>query len=450
MANISAEIVDGILYLRHSDSDNTNNGDGPDIELIPPHAEHPIIDTDRYFTIDPYSKAVTYESDAKLHLAQFDHNSERFTFGIPRYVEGHDMSLCNTVRVHYTNVGSKGSNSDVYDVMDLQVDPEDSEFVICSWLISRNATMFSGMLNFVVQYACTKDDVVEYSWNTALFSNVKILDSMNNAELIAEEYSDVLQQWFTRLEEAGISLDPTNAVKAVENAQAVALNAIQQAVDYLDPTNAIKAVEEHIDVAMERCYGTITLIGADWGDYNSGYNYVVEIPELTNYKSIFFEPIGFDSQNLMSIYRVYIKSVEAGRVEFGYVGEFPGTGADIHLSYFIVGVKDADGEGSVFATICNTDRRAVSYIVDVPSSDDERWVFDQDQDSYRIDLDVAGISKYDDPVADVVLSNDATTNVFSIQSWRRVTHITTDTNKITVWCDTERPPNNFTIQLKVV
>ena len=177
--------------------------------------EHPVYDTDPYFSIDSQSRAVTCLSDNPPTLVQYDHNSERFTFEAPRYIEEHDMSLCNQVRVHYINIGEGGRKSnDVYDVIDLHIDPENDELVICTWLISKNATQFAGSLSFVVEYTCMTDGVIDYSWRSAMYTSVKVLDSLNNSEVIVEQYSDVLWKWKRDLDESQI-VDFTQTTKGV-------------------------------------------------------------------------------------------------------------------------------------------------------------------------------------------------------------------------------------------
>ena len=134
---------------------------------------HAIIDSDRYFTINPTTRVISNPS-GKITIIQYDHNSERFTFGIPRYVDGHDMSLCNEVTVHYNNIGSSGKSQDSYEVTDLAVSPDDENLVICSWLISNTATRYAGQLNFLVRYACTTEDNIDYAWSTAIYSGISI------------------------------------------------------------------------------------------------------------------------------------------------------------------------------------------------------------------------------------------------------------------------------------
>ena len=60
--------------------------------------KHEVIDTDKHFIIDPVTMGFSTESK-KTTLMQGDHNCERFTFEIPRFIDKHDMSLCNRVEM---------------------------------------------------------------------------------------------------------------------------------------------------------------------------------------------------------------------------------------------------------------------------------------------------------------------------------------------------------------
>ena len=105
-----------------------------------PHS-HPIYDSDKHFVIDPITRDIINNS-SKLTMMQYDHNSERFTFEIPKIIEGHDMSLCDSVRVHFINIGSikANTNSGVYEVDDVAVSSDYPDKVTFSWLISGAAT----------------------------------------------------------------------------------------------------------------------------------------------------------------------------------------------------------------------------------------------------------------------------------------------------------------------
>lgn len=160
--------------------------------------KHSVYDTDTHFSINPITRVLKNEASAKTTLIQYDHNSERFTFEMPRHIEGHDMSLCDLVQVHYNNIDAvtKEQSQGVYDVEDLQVSPDGDDVVIMSWLISGNATKFVGSLNFLVRFACLSDNAtLSYVWNTAIYTAISVSSGIYNGEAVIEEYTEILEEW---------------------------------------------------------------------------------------------------------------------------------------------------------------------------------------------------------------------------------------------------------------
>lgn len=157
---------------------------------------HSIYDSDAHFSINPTTRLIRNESE-KNHIMQYDHDSERFTFEIPRFVEGHDMSICDKIEIHYINIAANKADQskDVYIANDVQISPEDENVVIFSWLISGNATRYAGSLNFIVRFTCLDGENISYAWNTAIFDEITVSDGMNNAETVIVEYSDLLETW---------------------------------------------------------------------------------------------------------------------------------------------------------------------------------------------------------------------------------------------------------------
>lgn len=159
--------------------------------------KHPVFDTDAHFVIDPKTRAIKNES-GKTTIIQHDHNSERFSFEVPKAIDSHDMTLCNVVQVHYINIDSstKAHNIGIYEVNDMQVSPDDENTVVLTWLISNNATQYAGALNFIIKFKCIADDgSVDYVWNSGIFKDITISNGMDNGENVAEDYSDILEQW---------------------------------------------------------------------------------------------------------------------------------------------------------------------------------------------------------------------------------------------------------------
>lgn len=157
---------------------------------------HEIKDAEAHFIINATSREIS-NTDELPALVQKDHNSERFTFVAPRYVDGHDLSICNKVRVHYINISSDKTEkyADVYEVDDLSIDETDETKVVCTWLISKYATQLTGSLNFIIEYACESDGLIDYAWHTAIFKGITVKEGINNTEQIMTEYTDILEKW---------------------------------------------------------------------------------------------------------------------------------------------------------------------------------------------------------------------------------------------------------------
>lgn len=155
---------------------------------------HSVYDTDPHFTIDPSTRGITNLSTTKVRIMQFDHNSERFTFEIPRYVDGHDMSTCNRVEIHFKNTSSatKEVSADLYIVNDMQISPDDEDVVIFSWLIEGVSTMYAGPLDFHISFKCMTDLTIDYVWGTDIFKGMSVGDGLNNGEAVTNKYSDVI------------------------------------------------------------------------------------------------------------------------------------------------------------------------------------------------------------------------------------------------------------------
>lgn len=229
---------------------------------------HGVADTDNHFIIDPVTRTIINKS-GKLVLIQHDHNSERFTFECPRYVDNHDMSLCDSIQIHYINIGTGSQKSyGIYQSKDINVETINGEETITfSWLVSCNATKHVGKLNFVVRFACysgstttnndtshngvllvdkSTDDiydlyvdsgeltmyavsnvetamdpranftdvyytedgrVLEYVWNTGIYSDISISKSIYNSEEFVEDYVDILETWKYELIAAGLRIE---------------------------------------------------------------------------------------------------------------------------------------------------------------------------------------------------------------------------------------------------
>lgn len=150
-----------------------------------------VTDSDTVFIIDPITRKIEATSD-KLQLIQYDHDSEMYTFQVPRFIEGYDVSLCNKIEILYSNIDRKTKESfdDIYQITDVSVD---EELVTFEWLVSGFATRFAGSLNFLIRFAFAEEDsTYSYLWHTDIFKGITILEGMNNSEAIVKQNPDII------------------------------------------------------------------------------------------------------------------------------------------------------------------------------------------------------------------------------------------------------------------
>ncbi len=163
---------------------------------------HSVNGTEARFSINPVTRKISRTSGEKVVLIQGDHNSKKFYFDMPRYIEDHDMSLCNKVEVHYINIEAKSGKNEpgLYEVDDLEIVADDEKSVCFTWLVSGNATGLVGMLSFLIKFVCKDEEGNSvYVLHTAICSTPEVQDGMCNTEIIVERYADVLEQWREKL-----------------------------------------------------------------------------------------------------------------------------------------------------------------------------------------------------------------------------------------------------------
>lgn len=181
---------------------------------------HSVRDTDTHFIIDKDTREIKHGGSTPPLIVQYDHNSERLSFELPRHIDGHDMTSCNQVRVNYLNIdaSTKGTQSGVYEVTDLAPLPGDTSKALCSWLISSNATQYAGKLNFVLSFACVDGSgAVTYAWHTAIYTDLAVVNGLDNGEEVAlPEYVDILAQWKADLFGTGDTVEAEIVAKGEE------------------------------------------------------------------------------------------------------------------------------------------------------------------------------------------------------------------------------------------
>lgn len=172
------------------------------------HTDDIIVDADVHLTIDTTTRLISNQNadrvNKKLTIMQYDNRSERYSFDIDRVIDGHDLTLCNRVQIHFNNIGSnKQKNIGLYTVDDVHINESDNNKISFSWLISSNATQLVGALSFLVSFECVADDgqTILYRWSSAIFSDIKIVNGMNNNNTIFDLYVDELLAWQNEMEQ---------------------------------------------------------------------------------------------------------------------------------------------------------------------------------------------------------------------------------------------------------
>lgn len=300
---------------------------------------HPVVDADHHFIINPITRAVTNAESKKNTLIQHDHNSERFTFEIPREVDGHDMTQCNSVQIHYINVeaGSSKKNTGIYEVLDFPSDIEEEVEgnLTFSWVISGNATEYAGTLSFLVSFICKVDGIATYRWNTAINNSIVISKGIFNDESIVESYPDILSQWRKELFETNYAYEAALKLgfKGTEAEWIESLNGLTAYEVAL--RNGFKGTEEEwLESLVAHPYETytisITIPSGEWISHDSYAGYYVyqdlNILSTDNPRVGIHIPNGYDETTLDMIsefQKINYAQTENGSITFYAFEEKP-------------------------------------------------------------------------------------------------------------------------------
>ena len=251
-----------------------------------PH-NNKIRDTETHFIINPSNRTITNSSVDNNIIVQYDHNSERFTFEIPRYVDGHDMSECKDkgeVRVNYRNSASTGlsKNDGVYICDDLTISTDDKDKVTFSWLLSSAATQYIGYLYFSVQFICFNGDTVAYSWNTGIYKDITIVESINNIEQAVE--SDAFKELTDLIVDTKETLNVAESV--TESANMAAESANRAAQEARDSVCYVKKTEDGKLQILDADLNVIDTVDVCYMDNDTIYRYDNGVLRVVGIKEI--------------------------------------------------------------------------------------------------------------------------------------------------------------------
>lgn len=145
---------------------------------------HIVIGKDRFIVVPDKLKRIA---------VQYDHNIETVTFDCPRYWDEHDMSGMSI----YINYLCADKEPGIYKAENVTVDTNDTTVMHFDWTITKNVTMASGQIAFLVCIKNTGTDGVEKNhWNSEICKDCYISDGMEYDDgYINEIYPDIIEQW---------------------------------------------------------------------------------------------------------------------------------------------------------------------------------------------------------------------------------------------------------------
>lgn len=163
-----------------------------------------VYDTDARFVIDPVSGDIENKS-LKETIARYSHNSEVFTFEIPRNI-GHDPVECNLIEIHYININARNkteTSEGIYKVNDICECSEDATKAVFTWKIDGSATAFAGTLSFSIHFKCIDSEgKCLYRLPIKTYSKITVTDAIDNSRAVIEEHHDIIAEWEARISAA--------------------------------------------------------------------------------------------------------------------------------------------------------------------------------------------------------------------------------------------------------
>lgn len=217
-----------------------------------------ICDSDKHFELNIVTGALVSNMQ-KVSLIRGSHNSERFSFDFPRYIECQDLTQCNKVEVHFINTGI-GTNKGARPIDDVRVVEGENDKITFSWLIDGECTEYAGSLSFVIHFKIEEDGKLKYKYPTGIFKGITINDGIDNGEAIIEDYNDIITEWMAEIE--------ANIDNVVQDAvQSVVEENIGEAVE--EAVNSI--VEPKVDAAIEAALQDSAIYPENYANAITGY-----------------------------------------------------------------------------------------------------------------------------------------------------------------------------------
>lgn len=142
-------------------------------------------------------RVITVPDQLKRLAVQYDHDIETVTFDCPRYWDEHDMSQMSV----YINYLRSDIYRATYKADNVTVDATDDSIMHFDWTISRNVSLVTGKIIFLVCVRKTDDNGNEVNhWNSELCKDCYVSEGLEpDAEELKEAYPDIIEQWHDEL-----------------------------------------------------------------------------------------------------------------------------------------------------------------------------------------------------------------------------------------------------------
>lgn len=137
------------------------------------------IGVDRTFIVPvDFNTTIAYEGDV---------NSQIITFKCPRFAEGHDLSLCAEKRLRWINFASKNEGS---SKLICKKRNGEENYIYLEWQAQAEAFTKAGQLEIAISIFDMQNGKMAYSWNTSVFSGLKVGASLDSVGYLINNESD--------------------------------------------------------------------------------------------------------------------------------------------------------------------------------------------------------------------------------------------------------------------
>lgn len=146
--------------------------------------------------IDPIQRSFLIKDTHNLVLGfEGDVNSQKVTFQLPKFHEGHDLTLCGQKTLRWKNLATG-----VEDWSELVVVEESSDKWIATWIVPPAVYTAAGIIQIAISIYDLNGTHVAFAWNTATFSGFVVEKTLSEVgrgpripSVIAPAKNEILQ-----------------------------------------------------------------------------------------------------------------------------------------------------------------------------------------------------------------------------------------------------------------